>query len=153
LLSAVASQSVNDVFSSTYDNYKILLDQIGSADSDINWRFRVSGADDSDLSYSFQFTDITTVSTLTSNRTTSGSSGRIAPLNNGLRSRTELTLFAPNLARNKGWYSQTQRYDGTTPTTQIISGVYTQTKQFTGFTLLPQSGNVTGTISIYGFNK
>jgi hypothetical protein len=151
--SGVSSQSVNDVFSATYDNYKILVDQVGTANSDLDWRFRVSGADDSSAVYCFQFSDITTVSTLVSNRTTNGTSGRITPLNNASRSRTELQCYTPFLTRTTSWYSQSTKTDGTTPTTAIFSGVFTNTTSFTGFTLLPQSGTITGTISVYGFNK
>lgn len=151
--SAVSSQSVSDVFSTTYDNYKIFVDQVGTADSDLNWRFRVSGSDDSNANYQFQFSDFTTVSTYVSNRTTNGTSGRITPLNNGLRSRTEITVYAPFLSRTTGWFSQSQKTDSTAPTTAIFSGVFNATTSFTGFTLLPQSGTVTGTISVYGLNK
>jgi hypothetical protein len=43
--SAVASQSVNDVFSSTYDNYRIVCEFSSSTDQEIFFRLRASGAD------------------------------------------------------------------------------------------------------------
>jgi hypothetical protein len=44
--SGVASQSINDVFSTTYDNYLVLVEGVGSgASSDLNFRLRVGGAD------------------------------------------------------------------------------------------------------------
>ena len=43
--SAVSSQSVNDVFSATYDNYKIVCQFSSSADQEVFFRLRASGSD------------------------------------------------------------------------------------------------------------
>jgi hypothetical protein len=131
----------------------IIIDQVGTADSDMNWRFRVAGSDDSAANYQTQFTDIQTNDSFLSKRTTNGTSGRVTPLNNGGRSRTEVKVYTPFLSRNTSWYAETQKGDGATPTTAIFSGVFNATTSFTGFTLLPQSGTVTGTVSIYAFSK
>jgi len=49
--SAVASQSINDVFSSTYDAYRIVMDLLGSeASTGLRFRLRVSGSDASGAS-------------------------------------------------------------------------------------------------------
>ncbi len=48
--SAVSSQSVNDVFSATYENYFLLVRTTASSDN-INIRMRVSGSDDSTSNY------------------------------------------------------------------------------------------------------
>ena len=119
----------------------------------MNWRFRVSGADNSNANYQFQFTDIQTPNNFASNRTNNGTSGRVTSLNNGSRNRNEVNLYTPFLTQNTSWFSIGQKTDGTTPSTTFYSGAFNATTSFTGFTLLPQSGNTTGTISIYGFNK
>ena len=51
--SAVASHSVNDVFSSTYDNYKIMLTNYSftGAGGEIQMRMRVGGADNTSNQY------------------------------------------------------------------------------------------------------
>jgi len=147
----VSSLSLNDVFSTTYDNYLILIDQVGTADSDTNWRFRVSGSDNSNANYQFQFTDIQTVSSFGSNRTTNGTSGRVASLNNANRNRNEVTVYSPFLTQTTAWFSTGQKTDGTTPSTTFYSGVFNATTSFTGFTMLPQSGTFTGTVSVYGY--
>ena len=53
MISGVTSQSLNDVFSATYDNYRILIDLDGttSTDSELRLRFRVSGTDDTSNNY------------------------------------------------------------------------------------------------------
>jgi hypothetical protein len=43
--SAVASSSVDDVLSTTYDNYKILITTTASTGADLHFRVRVAGAD------------------------------------------------------------------------------------------------------------
>ena len=147
------SVTVNDVFSATYDNYLILIDQVGTADSDLNWRFRVSGADNSNANYQFQFTDIQTVSNFASNRTTNGTSGRVTSLNNANRNRNEVMLYSPFMTRTTSYFSTGQKTDGTTPSTTFYSGAFNATTSFTGFTLLPQSLVTSGNMSIYGYRN
>jgi len=52
--SAVASQSVNDVFSTTYDHYKILVTLTNTVGEGVIFRYRVSGADNSTSNYFYE---------------------------------------------------------------------------------------------------
>ena len=67
--SGASSVSLNGIFSSTYDNYRILLDSTAaSASAALNIRVRVSGADASGSDYNSQRIDIAgTSSTITRN--------------------------------------------------------------------------------------
>jgi len=56
--SAVASQSINDVFSATYDNYVLLINYLTSTTANQTWRLRVSGTDNSAASYQTALTGI-----------------------------------------------------------------------------------------------
>ena len=50
--SGVASQSINDVFSATYTNYRICWEGVGTtSQNDLNLRARVSGSDNSSSNY------------------------------------------------------------------------------------------------------
>ena len=51
--SAVASMSINNAFSSTYQNYKVLIYADPSADVNIDFRFRASGTDNSNSNYRY----------------------------------------------------------------------------------------------------
>jgi hypothetical protein len=50
--SGVASQSSDDVFSSTYDNYRILLKYTQSTSNTTTMRFRTSGSSNTNATYS-----------------------------------------------------------------------------------------------------
>ena len=77
--SAVASQSINDVFSSTYDNYRIVLEIASASGCDLNFRYRVSGADNSTANYHRQYISGTST-TVAAARTGSATSYGIATL-------------------------------------------------------------------------
>ncbi len=54
--SAVSSQSINDVFSATYDHYKLKLWFFGaSASGALSFRYRVGGADNTTSNYARQY--------------------------------------------------------------------------------------------------
>jgi hypothetical protein len=50
--SAATSVSLNDVFSSTYDHYRVVLDAVG-LDVDFRFRLRASGSDNTTSNYWF----------------------------------------------------------------------------------------------------
>jgi hypothetical protein len=52
----VSSQSINDVFSATYENYVVVMCFENTADTTNFFRWRVSGTDDSSANYSWDGT-------------------------------------------------------------------------------------------------
>jgi hypothetical protein len=147
--SAVASHSVNDVFSTTYDNYKIVFNAVGSTDLDLEMRFRVSGSDNSTANYNDQLL-LARSTTISGARATSQTSATIFAL------RTEDTEFemlvvnpfktALTMFHNLGFDA-----DGGVALRAVV-GRFNLTTSFTGFTLF-NSGTMTGSVSVYGINK
>jgi hypothetical protein len=151
--SGVPSQSINDVFSATYDNYKIFVSQTAASTTlDLQFRLRVSGADNNNAVYQRagvrnEFDSVSLVARNGLDQTSwtyysTASSG-------GDRAFVEITLKSPFAA---------------TPTTMASigfdvkgaiyqSGVQTNSTSFTGFSLIASTGNITGTVSVYGVNK
>ena len=149
--SGVSSQSINDVFSTTYTNYRILLDFNSSGTGAVGFRFRVSGADNSTANYSYQAGDISST-TFSGGRGTGQTSSNFGNYDSGgltsftidvfnpfetLRTNVQATNFFATSGAKVGWF-YTQ---------------FTATTSFTGFTLLPDTGNITGKISVYGMAK
>jgi hypothetical protein len=147
--SAVASHSVNDVFSTTYDNYKIVFNAVGSTDLDLEMRLRVSGSDNSTANYNDQLL-LARSTTISGARATSQTSATIFAL------RTEDTEFemlvvnpfktALTMFHNLGFDA-----DGGVALRAVV-GRFNLTTSFTGFTLF-NSGTMTGSVSVYGINK
>jgi hypothetical protein len=152
--SAVASQSINDVFSSTYTNYRIYINAKSSVgETDGRLRLRVSGADASGVNYVYANSSLGANGT-SYNQTSGGNSfivlGRIGANGDG---QIVTDISKPNEATR----TTTASYiacDGTTTFFNGISaGVYALTTVFTGFTFIAESGTMTGSVSVYGYNK
>lgn len=146
--SAVGSVTVTGAFSSTYDNYKILINGgAGSTPSELNMRL---GAVVSNYYFNFVFTSW--------NATVSGDGSKVATSfqyvggmgADGITANIE--VISPNLAKNTRISAfsagQTTAYSGT------ATGALFDTTQYTDFTILPAGGTMTGgTITVYGYRK
>jgi hypothetical protein len=155
-MSAVASQSVNDVFSATYKNYRIVFNLTGSSASsaELRFRVRVSGTD---LSSSYggsnkfmAFNTTTTFDVATSptdrvnlgyvpNGTDGRYTGTIDIMNPFELQRTGITGIATGT--NTGAY----RGFG------INGAVVDNATSYTGFSIFPTAGNLTGTVQVFGY--
>jgi hypothetical protein len=152
--SAVIGQNINDVFSSTYDNYRILLDVTGSTSITLSMRFRVAGADNTTSNYYYQY--IQGSSTTVAGARAAASTSWV--LDGGLgteRFNYVLDLANPNLATTKSMIELgSQLYSSAAGIkTFFASYGFGAATSFTGFTILASTGNITGTVSVYGYNK
>ena len=147
--SGVSSQSFNNVFTSTYENYKVLFSlDIATGTPNLTFRFRAAGSDITTAGY-FLFGDRTggAVSNIASTSQTSMLLGVASTAtNNGI-----LEIFKPQLTATKAvqanyYYANNgENYDlfcGTNYTTSCD-----------GFSLIVSSSTMTGTASVFGYNK
>jgi hypothetical protein len=152
-LSTVASQSFNDVFSATYNNYYIQMSLDGSTtNQDVNFRLRASGADNSSANYSrSNFSQVST--TLTGQSLTAQTSwGSVVEVVSTQRQYSDLTVFNPFLTQyTAGIGNSLSVPNGATYQERMTFGT-TVTTSYTGFTLIAASGNISGTVSVYGYN-
>jgi hypothetical protein len=147
--SGVSSQSFNNVFSSTYDNYKVLITTDCNSDTDFAIRFRVGGSDNSTASsYILQRTSgaSTTVSSI---RQTNNYFAGINVFNADINA-LDFTLYRPFLTKPTLLTGQTQ-YGLNSAINVSFAGQHNQSTSYDGFTFY--GATFTGTISIYGFNK
>jgi hypothetical protein len=152
--SAVASQSINDVFSATYKNYLIQFNMSGSTtNTDVAMRLRVSGADNSTSNYTrsaiFQSSATVTGQRLTGQTLWDG----IAEVATGVQSASQVTIFNPFATE----YTSVLQHEAAIVNGNITMTLRTYginlTTSFTGFTLIPGSGTITGSVSVYGYNN
>ena len=151
--SAVSSQSINDVFSATYDHYRIICNPIGTATGQLQMRMRVAGADNSAANYTQQF--------ITAD---SGSIGGSRTVNDTrwYAGRTKSTMPLPFVgdifnpfatARTTMTNEYPDNIDSDTINTTQNWSALEVTTSYTGFTILAESGTITGSVSVYGYNK
>jgi hypothetical protein len=153
--SGVTTQSFNNVFSSTYDNYRILLKQTTSGGGALTLRLRASGSDTS-TNYASQRISAQTTSLITTQNASGTDEFFIAQMEaSGAQdgSVVEATFFAPNLATKTGFIGWNSAITNDPYVNMSYNcGIHNASTQFDGFTLIA-GGNMGGTISIYGFNK
>ena len=149
---ATSAVNFNNVFSSTYDNYRLLINiSTASTGNDLRFRMRLATTDNTTSNYNHQGV-LFSSTTLTGFRVTGETSGRFGTVDNAKRSATSIDLFSPNLSQTTNFNSH-DTLDQATPTLRMISGAHNVASEFDGITILVVSGNMTGTCSIYGYRK
>jgi hypothetical protein len=163
--SAVASHSVNDVFSATYDFYKII---IVAENSSANWQFklrlRVSGSDNSASNYlwsaiqqRFNSATPSLINSGSNGLTTSFEIGATSNPTATLGNQTIVEIGNPFATSETTFNSSSVGYemDPTIPTSfrQLSGGLTSVTTSYTGFTIFATNGNITGSVSVYGYKK
>jgi hypothetical protein len=152
--SAVASQSVNDVFSATYDNYRIVLTTIAAAaEQSIGFRLRVGGTDTTSSNYIYA-EQVLGANGTSYNQVSTGDTkivvGRTGV--NGMGSII-IDVAQPFLAQR----TTTNHLSAGDGTTTLFggrgAGSISLTTSYTGFTFFPGGSTVTGSVSVYGYNK
>jgi hypothetical protein len=150
--SASSSIDLSNIFSTTYENYFVIGNYTCTADNDLNYRYRVSGADDSSTNYNRATMDINN-GAYTGGRATGQTSGRLGPTRSG-GSRISITghFIAPFLTQTK--HSQMRASALTDTIVQNFNDIgFNSATSFTGLTVFPGSGTVTGSISIFGIKN
>jgi hypothetical protein len=149
--SAVASQSVNSVFSATYKNYLIELNTSADSNRDLHFRFRASSTDKT-TGYYRNNTAMTYSST-----TVNGVAGNNIGYHfigyswsSGLEASSTIEVSNPfDSGQRSVIHFQTNGGDYWVSG----SGFQVDSTSFDGFTIFPNAGNITGSLSVYGYNK
>jgi hypothetical protein len=153
--SGVVTQSINDVFSATYTNYRILLRLTsGGAAGNCNIRLRVSGADNTTNNYysAFSFDRFTNA---TGNGGGNPSTAYVLPAmtSAGQVFSFNMDVFNPFTANTTLISYKGTGQDGTSGYSMVGGAYHEVSSSFTGFTLINNGGNFgTGSVSVYGYN-
>ena len=143
----------SDSFSATYVNYILIGNYTGTADNDLLYRYRVGGADDSTSNYNMQVFDADSTN-VTGGRIGTGTNGRIGPtLASGTRISNTTYFIAPFLTQTKASRAENVRGTSTGISLNQIGTGFNAATSFTGLTIYPGSGTVTGTFAIFGYTN
>ena len=149
--SGSSAVNVNGVFTSTYKNYKVIINISTSSQVLLNYRLRVSGSDNNTANYSQQrlVADNTTVA---GERTTGQTTGVIGQLVLSDFSFFDVNLLQPFEATKTGIIVTGVSMVGGSYITNL-GGQFGAATSFDGFSIFPVSGTITGTLSVYGFRS
>jgi len=147
--SASTNITINNCFSATYDNYKLFLNFTNSGGSVLRVRWRVSGTDASGSDYEWTrlYTSGTSVG---ASGATSQTAADITDIGNTVNAEILITnpyLSAYTLTQGYNIYNAPQA-NGTDHGFYVSS--HALTTSYTGMSLIPNSGNITGTYILYG---
>lgn len=156
--SAVSSVSVNNCFTSTYKNYAVLLEAVASTTNvGITLRMRASATDNSSSNYKYGTVQ---VQTKTSNTPFGGyGNGLTTGWNLSSCSDTEMSSWilqirGPQTTDNTNMqghffvnFKTDDGYYGTT------AGAMSVTTSYDGFSIIPSTGTITGTVRVYGYRN
>jgi hypothetical protein len=159
----VTSVSLNDVFSSTYDNYKIIVTGNTSITSatGLLMRLRVSGADNTSSNYRWSTiyardnAAAPTVGAEGSNGTNTYALVGSLSSTAGFTATNTIELANPFVStKNTSLNFMTYVYDQVATYGFVYTGgaIMSVTTSYTGFTIYAPSGNITGSVSVYGYN-
>jgi hypothetical protein len=155
--SAVTSLSLNSVFTSAYNNYKVIVAGLtGSVVTQTFGRWRVSGTDTA--------ANYDNAAFYVKNGATSGVAGVTGATlssfgfayhynSSGYRTTSAiLDVYGPQLAQSTTATYQSANYDSSFFS---LNGAtyHSPSTQFDGLTIFPGSGNITGTIQVFGYNS
>ena len=149
--SGVASVTVSSAFSSTYDNYRIII-AAGASSSDGSATIKL-GSTTTGYYWSFAYVQFNS-STVTGVNGSNDSSWNYAAGYNTTGISGIIDIDSPNLAKNTIYRTHPVQQK-TTGLFGIGGGWLNDTTQYTAFTITPAGGETFtgGTISVYGYAK
>jgi hypothetical protein len=157
--SDVSSVIFDEVFTSTYNNYAFKIEHQNS-DNNTEFRFilRTGGASGSDdTTAQYNCVNVISFPNNSASWATKSIYGVDIPfftMNGGMANNkhyhSSLDIFSPQKAQDTTW-SGTAGYQG--GHAFVIAGAFELDTQFTGIKFYQSSGNVSGSIQIYGYAK
>jgi hypothetical protein len=144
-----------NTFTTTYNNYEILLDVTAfSASNNFIGRLRSGSTDRSDADYTNN--ELRQASTTLTGADTSTTSIPIGDVNSNTNYQMKMTLFKPMLATKKWYMLQRFHYNQAGSWMQVVGagriGEGAASLTFDSFSFIPGSGTMTGRVYVYGYN-
>jgi hypothetical protein len=151
--STASSTSFDSVFTATYERYMITYRLAGSTSTNLGFRFRTSGTDNSASSYNEQFVGFADTTAAPSKQSTQTLT-ILGTLNTTLLAG-QAFISGPQLAAvTLGTRTTVDTNSGyTNQRLQLQSFNFNAATQFDGFSMFPGSGTFTGVISVYGLEN
>jgi hypothetical protein len=151
--SAATVVTIDNLFTTSYDNYSLIIDATGSADAGIQSQLRKGGVDTA-TAYFIAYMG------LTSTGSTSGNSGaNLTNFQAGVSqpssrwSTSKFDIYNPKNVKQTTGNVAYNFFDGTNLIARSGSMLQNSTTDFDGIRFFPTSGNITGSITVYGIRK
>jgi hypothetical protein len=144
--SASSAHSVNNVFSADYKNYRLVVDLTASGNVEMLIRFRVGGADETGANYNHQA--LRAVSTTLSGSASTGGTSGVISVNATNRHFFTIDIANVFLTQNTDFIST---FYNVSQAVGLVGNLHALANSYTGFTIFPQANNITGSVSVFGY--
>lgn len=155
--SAVSTLSVNNCFTSTYKNYRIVLniDDTSSTGASTSLRWRAAGTDNTTSNYYNTARAWSDTGTNDYSVATGSGTGVYLLFNDSETSAMSFDVNNPQTAIYTTMYGTGNiGLSGSwTIGAMIHASKFIQTTQFDGFTIYPSTGTFTGSVRVYGYQN
>jgi hypothetical protein len=146
-ISAAESISVNNVFSSSYQNYKIIYNVTGTTNAGLTIRLRNAGAD-ATTGYVYQILQAS-ATTITASRDTSSQVFSVGATRSSGNTFANVEISNPFASAETSYFSNCQD-PSSAALIDIKAGSNSNATSYDGFTFRVASGTMTGTLRVYG---
>jgi hypothetical protein len=154
---AVSSFQVNNVFTSTFHNYRIIFTQTACTGNDVtvNFKFVDGTTPTSGTGYYYGATGLTAGATLVN---VNGSATTSVILARSHSTAGDISFFSmdvinPQRTFRSGFLWSSYNYNGAITFSYVGGGEWDFTEQFEGFNLATSSGTFSGIVSVYGYRR
>ena len=150
--SVTTSLSLNGVFSAAYTNYRIMYNFITSSGSNVSWRLRVGGSDNSTANYDTMLANFQNGS-VQSVLISAATFGYLYAGGGGLQHTGAIDIYRPFETSTTSTFTLGAEQASLTAVNRpfYYQSLQAQSLSFDGFTFLTTAA-ATGTVSVYGYN-
>lgn len=143
----------NSIYTSQFEVYQIVFQVTSSAGTDISFRNRVGGVSAA-TNYNYQALDANGTS-VTGSRVANNTSFVCGQANGAFESSFIIRLVSPNIAKATNIFTESSYSVGafTVPIARWQYGNHSTATAYDGFEVLPSSGTLTGTYTVWGMSK
>jgi len=159
-LSSSSGISVDNIFTSTYTNYKVIISWNAShtGTSTCKILLRASGSDDTNAKYTsgvrtFRINSDNEFETRNDVQSSGWDLAGIDATQTGNQLSRELTIYSPQLNRRTGFSGTGFTDEITAQQMMYHGGGFEDTTSFDGITVKPHAGTVSGQVNIYGYTE
>ena len=150
--SSGSSVSLNGCFTSTYDNYRVIINlETTSSGTTSSLRFRASGTDNSSSNYAWLNQFLTTANTTYTQSNQNTTTFFRIGFSDGGTDMVIVDVFNPMRAFRTGIQCVFNGKDGANFTSETTRGQMSVTTAYDGFTYIQNS--MAGTIRVYGYRN
>jgi hypothetical protein len=146
--------SINNVFTTAFDNYRIIFEANGSTTSqNVGARLRAGGSDSTASSYHQQIGEFSGTSASGFRESSANIWNRISTVNSASPVLATMDIASPALSRFTTVTGTRQVEPTATTQIQLMGSAFANTTVFDGISFIVGTGTMTGTVRIYGYRN